>query len=161
MSRAWHLASFQGVYAVRVVAALWPWVLQDSTWLLCSSLSADPCEMREHWSPHTGCASKQQTRRWHQSKRMHCCLARRCVGSLNALKQDALLWRERTVQVVRQNSLLMRQQQPRSQVRGLAHQVLRSVLHLAFGPDCRGSVSEAVGPSGVSSGPPKLGLEQV
>ena len=133
MSRAWHLASSQGVDAVRVVAALWPWVLQDSTWLLCSSLSADPCEMRELWSPHTGCASKQQTRRWHQSKLMHCSLACRCVGSLNALKQEALLWRERTVQVVRQNSLLMRQQQLRPQVRGLAHQLPRLVIHLAFG----------------------------
>ena len=49
----------------------------------------------------------------------HCRMARRCVDSLNALKHEALLWRERALQVVRQNSLFMRQQLLRSEVRSL------------------------------------------
>ena len=60
---------------------------------------------------------------------MHCCMACRCVDSLNALKHEALLWRERALQVVRQNSLFMRQQLLRSEVCG---PVSRSGLLLAL-----------------------------
>ena len=57
---------------------------------------------------------------WHQagSNRLTAKCCARCVDSLKGLKHEALLWRERALQVVRQNSLFMRQQLLRSEVGG-------------------------------------------
>ena len=79
---------------------------------------ASPCELRELWPTCMSCSPRLQAWWRRQCELMHCCLACRCVDALNALKHEALLWRERALQVVRQNSLFMRQQLLRSEVCG-------------------------------------------